>query len=147
MLKNFLNKPNALWQVFIVLLVAGGLAFAGMYDGFVVETEVQKSCCGGSTDAIRSDGTIAQLKTGSCCGSKETDVPSVGSDAPGFAAEDPCECLTTESCGSTSCSNCETVTECDTGCTCNTCSAHCKNQDSDSTMCGDGSGCTDGRTE
>ncbi|MCE2413446.1 hypothetical protein J4G07_05535 [Candidatus Poribacteria bacterium] len=146
MLKKFLNNPNALWQVLIVLLLAGGLAFAGMYDGFVVETEAQKSCCGGNTDAIRSDGTIAQLKTGSCCGSEVPEVPSSGTgdlNNVNIYTGSACNCLG-RGCDDEDCSGCSKIDSCDGGCDCSTCNAHCSNKDSDSTMCGDGSGCTDG---
>ena len=50
MLKNFLNQPNIIGRLMIVLLFVGGVVYAGAFDGFVVETEAS-SCCGGETDA------------------------------------------------------------------------------------------------
>lgn len=49
MLRNFLSTPNILGRLLIVLIFAGGVIFAGAFDGFVVETQA-KSCCGGGTD-------------------------------------------------------------------------------------------------
>ena len=43
----------------IVLFFAGGVVFAGAFDGFVVETEAS-SCCGGGTDA-------ALFSSSECC--------------------------------------------------------------------------------
>ena len=48
MLKNFFDQPNALGRFVIVLLLAGGVVFAGAFDGFVVQTQAS-SCC--SSDA------------------------------------------------------------------------------------------------
>ncbi|MCY3720942.1 MAG: hypothetical protein OXG97_01825 [Candidatus Poribacteria bacterium] len=142
MLKNFLNKPNALWQVFIVLLVAGGLAFAGMYDGFVVETEAQKSCCGGGTDAASSAFSFAQSEAKSCCGSQKTNVPSDGTDVPrDFSDDDPCGCITQSKCGSTSCDpndctvkkcppgDCVSDCPCEAQCNSYDCSGGCESSD------------------
>ena len=50
MLKNFFDSPNALGRLMIVLLLAGGVVFAGAFDGFVVQTQAS-NCCGSGTDA------------------------------------------------------------------------------------------------
>lgn len=116
MIRNFFSTPNLLGRFLVILLFAGGLVFAGAFNGFVMQTDA-KSCCEGA-------GT----------------VNSSGSN-------NACDCLGS-GCGSTSCSDCETVTSCgdcevgDPPLKCDTCSAHCKNQNSDSDMCGDGSGCS-----
>lgn len=130
MLKNFLNQPNALGRLLIVLFFAGGLVFAGTYDGFVVKTEAEKtSCCGGVPDAAPSDGAVAQPKA-SCCGSEETDVPSGATDAPSSLSEDDvCEDC---QCEKTGCSDC-TVKKCPDGCCGNSedcgCTARCNEYD------------------
>jgi len=49
MVRNFFVTPNIIGRLFIVLLFAGGVVFAGAFDGFVVETEASSSCCGGGT--------------------------------------------------------------------------------------------------
>ena len=117
MLRNFFSAPNLLGRLLVILLFAGGFVFAGVFNGFVGQTDA-KSWCGGA-DAVNSSGS-----------------------------NNACDCLGS-GCGSTSCSSCETVASCDSDCAvgdpplkCDTCSAHCKNQNSDSTMCGDGSGCS-----
>lgn len=58
MIKNFFSTPNLLGQLLVILLFAGGLVFAGAFNGFVVETKAE-SCCGGETDA-------ALFSSGSC---------------------------------------------------------------------------------
>lgn len=148
MLKNLLNRRVTLGRLILVLLFAVGLVFAGTYDGFIVETEAERSCCEDDTEvSAYADGPSVQPKVDSCCGSELTDVSDRGPDASGDISEynddEECTCLG-RGCGSTSCSDCETVTSCKKDCGCNTCSAHCKNQNSDSTMCGDGSGCNNG---
>lgn len=50
MIRNFFSTPNVIGRLFIVLLFASGVVFAGAFDGFVVETQAS-SCCGGGTDA------------------------------------------------------------------------------------------------
>ena len=59
MIRNFFSTPNIIGRLFIVLLFAGGVVFAGAYDGFVVETQAS-SCCGGATDA-------EHYSSSSCC--------------------------------------------------------------------------------
>lgn len=63
MLRNFFSTPNLLGRLFVILLFAGGLVFAGAFNGFVVETKAE-SCCGGGTDA-------SVLPDSSCCGATE----------------------------------------------------------------------------
>ena len=58
MLRNFFSTPNVVGRLMIVLLFAGGVVFAGAFDGFVIETEAS-GCCGGGTSTEAS----------SCCGS------------------------------------------------------------------------------
>ena len=60
MLRNFFSTPNLLGRLLVILLFAGGLVFAGVFNGFVVETDAQ-SCCGDRTDA-------SVLSDSSCCG-------------------------------------------------------------------------------
>ena len=50
MIRNFFSTPNVLGRLLIVLLFVGGVVYAGVFDGFVVETEAS-GCCGGGTDA------------------------------------------------------------------------------------------------
>lgn len=59
MIRNFFSTPNVLGRLMVILLFAGGLVFAGAYDGFVVETEASGCCGGGVDDAIFSSS--------SCC--------------------------------------------------------------------------------
>ena len=52
MIRTFFSPPNnIIGRLFIVLLFAGGVVFAGAFDGFVVETQAS-SCCGGGTDGF-----------------------------------------------------------------------------------------------
>ena len=71
MIRNFFSTPNVLGRLMIVLLLAGGLVFAGAFNGFVVESQAS-GCCGSGTDTI----------TASDSGSHE--------DAPGPAAITQC---------------------------------------------------------
>lgn len=50
MLKNFWNQSNPIGRLVVVLLLAGGLVFAGVFSGFVVQPEASSCSCGG-TDA------------------------------------------------------------------------------------------------
>ena len=63
MTRNFFSTPNVMGRLMIVLLFAGGVVFAGAFDGFVVETEAS-SCCGGGTDA-------ALFSSSECCDEDE----------------------------------------------------------------------------
>ena len=65
MIRNFLSTPNILGRLMIVLLFAGGVVFAGAFDGFVVETQAS-SCCGGMDDAIFSSSSCCGTRTKSC---------------------------------------------------------------------------------
>ena len=62
MLKNFFNQPHALGRLVIVLLLAGGVVFAGAFDRFVVQTQAS-NCC--------SSGTCVHTaqQASNCCGS------------------------------------------------------------------------------
>ena len=131
MLKNLLNRRVTLGRLIVVLLFAGGLVFAGTFDGFVVKTEAEKnSCCGG--DVTCSDNAIAQPEVKSCCGSsKIAALPSNGTDSSVSEDDDPCGCITQTECGSTSCDpNKCTVMKCATGCggDCG-CTAQCNTTD------------------
>ena len=75
MLKSFLSRPN-LFRLLVVLIFAGGLVFAATYDGFSPKTQAESccsgtdtepiartepsGCCGGTTGAACSDGTVDQ---------------------------------------------------------------------------------------
>ena len=80
MLKSFFSRPNILVRLLVVLVFAGGLVFAGTFDGFspkneaeslkteaesccggtdVAQTEVS-GCCGGATDTLLADGAVEQ---------------------------------------------------------------------------------------
>ena len=73
MLKNFLNQPNVIGRLMIVLLFAGGVVFAGAFDGFVVETQAS-SCCGGETNTCGggTDGFI--FSSSECCDEEECGI-------------------------------------------------------------------------
>ena len=85
MIRNFFSTPNIIGRLMIVLLFAGGVVFAGAFDGFVVETEASSCCGGGMDDAIFS---------------------SSGNNGGGGGGNDACTCLSGAgtSCGS-SCDN------------------------------------------
>ena len=70
MLKNFFNQPNALGRFVIVLLLAGGVVFAGAFNGFVVTQA--SSCCGGGTDVSLTSSSCSCLPGDYDCGSCET---------------------------------------------------------------------------
>ena len=65
MIRNFFSTPNIIGRLMIVLLFAGGVVFAGAFDGFVVETEAT-SCCGGETD-------VEHFSSSSCCNDDDDD--------------------------------------------------------------------------
>ena len=62
MLRNFFAQPKALRRLVIVLLLAGGVVFAGAFNRFVVQTQAS-NCC--------SSGTCVHttLQASNCCGS------------------------------------------------------------------------------
>ena len=62
MLRNFFTQPNALRRLVLVLLLAGGVVFAGAFNRFVVQTQAS-NCC--------SSGTCVHttLQASNCCGS------------------------------------------------------------------------------
>ena len=109
MLKNVLNRQINLGRISLILLFAAGLVFAGTYNGFVVETEAQTSCCG-ITDAPTAET--------SCCGSG-TEVSK-----PSNAAVGDCSCKPKKD---SDCSYCETPNAC--GPKTNSCSSDCAQSD------------------
>ena len=127
MLKNVLNQHINLGRIILILLFAGGLVFAGTYNGFVVETEAEASCCCGGTDALLAEGPAvppinlpgieeinntpagqSKANTASGCGCNYSGCSSVKkcsngcSDVPG--CEDTCKCGKTR-CSGTHCSS------------------------------------------
>ena len=75
MIRNFFSPPNIIGRLMIVLLFAGGVVFAGAFDGFVVKTEASSCCgnetntCGVGTDApIFSSGTCSDDDECAICG-------------------------------------------------------------------------------
>lgn len=113
MLKNVLNRQINLGRISLILLFAAGLVFAGTYNGFVVESEAQVSCCG-STDAPTAET--------SCCGSG-TEVSKLSNAAVG-----DCDCIPAPE---RDCSYCETDGACDdNGNQTNSCHADCKQKGS-----------------
>ena len=102
MLKNFFNQPNALGRFVIVLLLAGGVVFAGAFDGFVVQTQAKSCCSGDGPIFVASSGCNC---TGTSCGSCNSDG-ACGSKKPGCPdntcyGTDPCGC-DGEICGNSS---------------------------------------------
>ena len=67
MLKSFFSCPNVLLRLLVVLVFAGGLVFAGTFDGFVPKIQAE-SCCCSETDATPTDQPVEQLETSGCCG-------------------------------------------------------------------------------
>lgn len=92
MIRNFFSTPNVIGRLVIVLFFAGGVVFAGAFDGFVIETEAS-SCCGGGMDAalFSSSGNNG------------------GGGGGGGGGDDDCDCL--EHAG-TSCSSCDEGPKC-----------------------------------
>ena len=130
MIRNFFSTPNVIGRLVIVLLFAGGVVFAGAFDGFVVETEAS-NCCGGGT-------SMDIFSSSSCC--DEDPEP------------EPCECLGRSECSEEVCADenteCKTITSChpdcgnchlnDAGRPC-TGGVHCSNEeDSDDYVCDGG---------
>ena len=54
MIRNFFAIPNVIGRLMIIMFFVGGVAFAGAFDGFVVETEASSCCCRGTDNAIFS---------------------------------------------------------------------------------------------
>lgn len=92
MIRNFFSTPNIVGRLFIVLLFAGGVVFAGAFDGFVVETQASSCCGGGVDDAIFSSSECCEEKCGKCgcfiAGCVDCTMISCGSDENGTA----CDC-------------------------------------------------------
>ena len=107
MFKNFLNQPNVIGRLMIVLFFVGGMVYAGAFGGFVVETEAA-SCCGGGTDAStfssseccdEDECTICGCKIAGCfdceiISSCPKDCSCVTDEVPGPCAEAPGVCST-----------------------------------------------------
>lgn len=127
MIRNFFATPNIIGRLMIILLFAGGIVYAGVFDGFVVETEAS-SCCGGGTDTFI-------FSSSECC------------DEP-----DPCDCIGGSECSEEVCADenteCKKISSCHNDCgDCHLnedgrpCGAnvHCSNEeDSDDYICGGG---------
>lgn len=113
MLKNVLNRQINLGRISLILLFAAGLVFAGTYNGFVVESEAEASCCG-STDAPTAGA--------SCCGGG-TEVSKLSNAAVG-----DCSCISKKE---SDCSHCKEAGECDYKE--NSCSSNCAQKGSCST--------------
>ena len=67
MIRNFFSTPNVLGRLMIVLLFAGGVVFAGAFDGFVVETEASCSC-GGEAAVTTGGGFVNDDASGANSG-------------------------------------------------------------------------------
>ena len=67
MLKSFFSRPNVLFRLLVVLVFAGGLVFAGTFDGFAPKT--QTASCSGGIDTAPTDEPIEQPEASCCCGS------------------------------------------------------------------------------
>lgn len=96
MVRNFFSTPNVMGRLMIVLLFAGGVVFAGAFNGFVVEIEASSCCCGGTDTAVFSSSE--------CCD------------------EDGCTCIDTNNEG-IECSYCDSAPE--GGCGTNSCHSDC----------------------
>ena len=103
MIRNFFSAPNVLGRLMIVMIFAGGLVFAGVFNGFVVETDA-KSCCGGKVDAalLSSSGSNSGCTciNGTPCGDCDTRDCGGSKETSCYAN---CEC-------SSGCSNCSSGT-------------------------------------
>ncbi len=107
MLRNFFSTPNVMGRLLIVLLLMGGLVFAGAFNGFVVQTDA-KSCCGAGTEVAlfassASNGGCTCIG-GSYCGSCDTSSDCSGSKSTSCYGGCECSssCCTT---GTTVCDN------------------------------------------
>ena len=114
MLKNFLNQPNIIGRLMIVLLFVGGVVYAGAFSGFVVETEASSCCGGGMDDAIFSSS--------SCCDEEKCSECSCGiagcSGCADISCGTGCECpdKTNQSCGWVCSSSTDVDALCDNDC-------------------------------
>ena len=142
MLKSFFNCPNVLLRLLVVLVFAGGLVFAGTFDGFVPKIQAE-SCCGG-TEVAPTDEPVAPSKASGCCGSATdtlladgtVEQPQVSSDSgidasvANYSGKD-CEC-TKNNCPAASdneCGGCSNQQQdrCRSSCPINNaCNATCK---------------------
>ncbi len=97
MLKSFLSRPNVFVRLLVVLIFAGGLVFAGTYDGFFPKTQAES----GGTDAAPTEGSGAQIETSGCCGTaaQENALYNSGTDKEVQPAAGKCG----GNCGYTSC--------------------------------------------
>lgn len=114
MIRNFFSTPNVIGRLVIVLLFAGGVVFAGAFDGFVVETQAS-SCCGGSTDASIFSSS------GNNGGGGDGDGDGDGDDEPAG-----CTCIDTNG-DDIECSYCDSAPE--NGCGLNSCHSDCPTTD------------------
>ena len=72
-MKNFFNTKSIVGRVLIVLLLAGGLVFAGAFavNIFVPTPTDAASCCGGVEQGTTSDDTSSEASEAkSCCAVK-----------------------------------------------------------------------------
>ena len=70
MVKNFFSTPNLLGRLLIVMIFAGGVVFAGAFDGFIVETEAT-SCCAagcGADEIFYSSSSCCNCEGNGNCG-------------------------------------------------------------------------------
>lgn len=142
MLKSFLSRPNVFVRLLVVLIFAGGLVFAGTYDGFFPKTQAES----GGTDAAPTAESVAQAEASGCCGAaaQEIALNNSGTDK---------KVLLASSCGGScgynncrgaecQCGNTSWTCSCSTSCTrtvCNQAKYSCK---SDAGTCANSTCCS-----
>ena len=105
MIRNFFSTPNVIGRLMIILLFAGGVVFAGAFDGFVVETQAS-SCCGGGA-------SMDIFSSSSCCDDDELD-PCTCIDNNGTTIEcNYCDSAPDDGCGTNKCHDDCPTTDCD----------------------------------
>lgn len=147
MLKSFFSRPNILFRILVVLIFAGGLVFAGTYDGFFPKTQAENSSCCGGTDAASTDEPTAQAEANGCCGTAAQEVTLNNSETNKEVQPAASKCG--GSCGYTSCQgaqcqcgNTSGTCSCSTSCTTTVCNQAKYGCNSDAGECANSTCCS-----
>ena len=112
--ETLFNTKSVVGRVVIVLLLTGGLAFAGTFavNTFVPTSAVASNCCAGAEQDTASDSASSELKE--CCAVKASIMSSSSTCSCGYANCPGGSCIcqnSSKTCGCTG-TNCTCPTIC-----------------------------------